>query len=89
MKELEGQYAADDQQSLFDHLRPFLGGAQPDVGYREIASQLQMAEGTVKVAAHRMRRRYGDLVRQQIAGTVSDPEELDDEIRHLFDAMRA
>jgi RNA polymerase sigma-70 factor (ECF subfamily) len=43
-----------------------------------------MSEGAVKVAVHRLRRRYRDLIRSEIAGTVAGPSEIDDEIRNLF-----
>ena len=46
-----------------------------------------MSEGAVKVAAHRLRRRYRELLRAQIAQTVAGPGEVDDEIRHLFEAL--
>jgi RNA polymerase sigma-70 factor (ECF subfamily) len=46
-----------------------------------------MTEGAVKVAAHRLRRRYRELLREQIAQTVADPDMIDDEIRELFSAL--
>ena len=46
-----------------------------------------MSEGAVKVALHRLRRRYGELLREEIAHTVATPEDLDEEIRHLCAAM--
>ncbi len=48
-----------------------------------------MSEGAVKVALHRLRRRFGEVLRSEIAHTVSSPEEIDDEIRHLFAAISA
>ena len=47
-----------------------------------------MTEGAVKVAVHRMRRRYRQLIRGQIARTVDSGEQIDEEIRHLFQALR-
>jgi RNA polymerase sigma factor (sigma-70 family) len=55
--------------------------------YAETASELGMSEGAVKVAVHRLRRHFRDLVRQEIAQTVSSSEELDDELRHLLRAV--
>ena len=47
-----------------------------------------MSEGAIKVAMHRLRRRFGALLREEIGETVSDPNEVDDEIRELFRALR-
>jgi RNA polymerase sigma-70 factor (ECF subfamily) len=56
--------------------------------YSEIAEQLGMTEGAVKTAMHRLRRRYREFLREQIAETVSDPSLVDDEIRDLLGALR-
>jgi RNA polymerase sigma-70 factor (ECF subfamily) len=48
-----------------------------------------MSAGAVKVAVHRFRRRYRELLRNHVAQTVLSPDEVDDEIRQLFDAVRA
>ena len=63
-------------------LEPFLTG-QP-VGYKEIANELGTSEATVKTTVFRMRRRFGQLLRQEVARTVERPEEIDREIRYLF-----
>ena len=55
--------------------------------YAGWAAALDMNAGAVKVALHRLRRRFGELLRSEIAHTVSTPEEIDDEIRHLFAAI--
>ena len=54
------------------------------ITYAQLAAELGMAESTVGVTIHRMRRRYGDLLREEIAATVATPEEVDDELRHLL-----
>ena len=48
-----------------------------------------MSEGAVKVAAHRLRQRYRELLREEIANTVAGPEEVEEELRHLFAALSA
>lgn len=68
---------------LFERLRGFLTGEVED-SYVEIAAALDMKEGAVKTAIHRMRKRLGRVLREEVAQTVSDPEQLDDEIRHLL-----
>ena len=52
-----------------------------------MADELNHTENAVQVAVHRMRRRYGELLRREIAQTVSDPDEIENEIRDLFDAL--
>ena len=52
--------------------------------YRQVAGDLEMSEGAVKVAVHRMRRRFGELLREEVAHTVCDPRTVDQEIRRLF-----
>jgi len=72
----------------FDRLKAYLVGDQPQLSYAETASLLGMSEGAVKVAVHRLRRQFRDVVRDEIAQTVSSPEEIDDELRHLWSAVR-
>jgi RNA polymerase sigma factor (sigma-70 family) len=72
----------------FDRLQPYLVGDQPQLSYAETGSVLGMSDGAVKVAVHRLRRQFRDVVRDEIAHTVSSPEEIDDELRHLWSAVR-
>jgi RNA polymerase sigma factor (sigma-70 family) len=67
----------------FEHLKDALTG-EKSASYAQLAAKIQMTEGAVKVAVHRMRRRFGELLREEIAETVADPQEVDDEIRYLF-----
>jgi RNA polymerase sigma-70 factor (ECF subfamily) len=55
--------------------------------YKQLAVDLEMSESAVKVAVHRLRRRFGELLREEVAQTVDDPKRVDDELRHLFDVM--
>jgi len=68
---------------LFEQLKVFLSADKPDLTYAEVGEVLQMAEGAVKVAVHRLRRRFRDLLRKQIAQTVHTPAELEEELQHL------
>lgn len=72
---------------LFDALRGTIAAGAPAEPWAEVGRRLGMTEGAVKVAAHRLRRRYRDLLRATIAETVADPSEVDDEIRHLMEAL--
>jgi RNA polymerase sigma-70 factor (ECF subfamily) len=57
------------------------------VRYAEIATRLNTSDGAVKVAVHRLRQRYRELLRAEIADTVANPGEIEDEIRNLFAAL--
>jgi RNA polymerase sigma factor (sigma-70 family) len=84
LDELGKEYQADGKGNLFEELKAVLVG-QPN-SYAEIAARLEQNEGAVKVAAHRLRQRYRDLMRSRIAATVGEGE-VDDELRHLFAAL--
>ena len=85
VQRLEQEYAQSDKRALFEQLKGHLGqgGTSP---YREIAETLGMHETAVKVAAHRMRKRCGQILREEISQTVA-AEEVDHELRQLFAAV--
>ena len=87
MERLKAESAISDKQQLFDCLKVYLTAEKDAVPYREVAEKLEMTEGAVKVAVHRLRRRYRDLVRDEIAQTVTTEVQVDEEIRDLFDAL--
>jgi RNA polymerase sigma-70 factor (ECF subfamily) len=84
---LRAEYVGDDKQRLFDALKPCLAGSREAQPYAEIARELGMSEGAVKVAVHRFRQRYRELLRSEIAQTVSSAAEVDEEIRYLFSVL--
>jgi RNA polymerase sigma-70 factor (ECF subfamily) len=65
-------------------LKVFLGGESEPPAYRDIAGELNTTEGAVKVAVHRLRRRCGEILRDEIAQTVTSDEDVDQELRDLF-----
>ncbi len=73
--------------AVFDALKQFLTGSGAAATYAQVAADLSMTEGAVKVAVHRLRRRYRQLLREEIAQTVADPEEVDNEIRYLLSCL--
>jgi len=87
MDRLKAESAASDKQQLFDCLKVYLTAEKDAVSYREVAAKLDMTEGAVKVAVHRLRRRYRELVREEIAQTVTTEAQVDEEIRDLFAAL--
>ncbi len=72
----------------FERLKPYLTGEASRAPYREVAAELGMTEGAVRGAVHRLRRRFGETLRAEIAETVADPADVDDEIRHLLTVIR-
>jgi RNA polymerase sigma factor (sigma-70 family) len=75
------------KDAVFETLKPYLAGEKTGESYAEAGAALGMSEGAVKVAVHRLRRRFRDVLRDEIAQTVSTPDEVEDEIRYLFDAV--
>jgi RNA polymerase sigma-70 factor (ECF subfamily) len=70
-----------------EHLQGFLTGELEGTGQSRIAEDLGMSVGAVRVAVHRLRKRFGRLLREQIAQTVADPDQVDDEIRYLLNNL--
>lgn len=83
---LRREYETAGKGELFDRLKGHLTG-EGSRPHAEEAAALGMREGAVKVAAHRLRLRYRDLLRDEIGQTLADPAEVDDEIRALFAAL--
>jgi RNA polymerase sigma-70 factor (ECF subfamily) len=84
---LREEFAAAGKTSEFDHLKVFLSTAAGDGGYDAVAAQLEMPEVTVGVKVHRLRQRYGELIRAEIAHTVASPADIEEEMAHLFNAV--
>jgi len=87
MNQLQNECRAARKEELFDKLKDYLTGDRGGKSYQEIATELNLSEGAIKVTVHRLRRRFGELVRAQIERTVASPDEVDDEIRELFAAL--
>jgi RNA polymerase sigma-70 factor (ECF subfamily) len=84
---LRKEFVAAGRGALFDELKTALTGEK--IPYAEIAARLHSNEGAVRVAVHRLRLRYRDLVRAEIAETVASEDEIDAEVQHLFAALAA
>ncbi len=89
LSRLRQEYIASSKAKLFEKLEPCLTVEASPGLYTECASTLGLTEGAIRVALHRLRRRFGELLRQEIAQTVASPAELESEIRHLFAAISA
>ncbi len=83
------EYSAIGKAELFDELKVILWGGRGEVSYVEIARRLNSTEGAIKVAVHRLRRRFREVLQGEVAKTVLEAAEVEDEIRHLFAALNA
>ncbi len=81
---LQAEYVAQDKGALFDRLQSSLSQPRGAVPYAEIASEFGSTEAAIKMAVQRLRARYRELLRAEIAQTVASPAEVEDEIRQLF-----
>jgi RNA polymerase sigma factor (sigma-70 family) len=87
VERLEAGFRAEGQAELFVALKPCLVGDSAAQSYVELAAALGMNEVAVKVAVHRLRQRYRELLRAEIANTVASPADVDAEMRHLFNVL--
>ena len=85
---LRSEFADRGKAHQFDKLQSFLAGKNKEETIASAAAHLAMTESAVKVTLHRMRRRFGEILRSEIEQTVATPEEIDTEIQQLFDVLR-
>jgi len=82
------EQAEAGKQVRYQHLEPLLTGDSAD-SYREVAGRLGISESAVKVAVHRLRKRFKELLREEIGQTVATEDEIDEEIADLFRALQS
>ena len=87
MARLRVEFSAAGKARQFEVLKDFLSGVAADGDYAAVAGSLGLNPGAVAVAVHRLRQRYKELVRVEIAETVASPLDVEDEMRHLFAAL--
>lgn len=87
METLRAEHASRGRAPVFEALQPHLTGEPAPGDYERLAAQLAMETGALKVALHRLRRRFGELLRKEVAYTVATPDEVEDEIRHLLSVL--
>jgi RNA polymerase sigma factor (sigma-70 family) len=86
---LQEEWNAKRRAVEFDELKACLLGEVPDGGYAGIADRLNLSEPAVRVSVHRLRRKFQARLKEEIAETVSDPADIDDEIRYLIRVLDA
>ena len=86
---LAEEYAARGRAQVFDRLKVVLTQGRGTVPATPLAAQLSTTEAAIYVAVHRLKKRYREILQEQIAATLDDPSGVDDEIRSLFAAIRS
>jgi RNA polymerase sigma-70 factor (ECF subfamily) len=84
---LSEEMEAAGEGRRFGLLSPYLTGQDAGLPYRRVAETLEVSEAAVKVAIHRLRRRFGALLRDEVAQTVQDDSRTDEELRHVLNAL--
>jgi RNA polymerase sigma-70 factor (ECF subfamily) len=84
IQELRREYAGEEKQALFEQLQGFLPGGQGVTSRAELAAGRGVSIGAIDVAIHRLRQRFGILLREQVARTVANENEVEEEIRYLI-----
>ena len=84
---LQDEFTKSRKSAQFERIRPFLTGTEDEIPYRALAIELGMTEGALKVAIHRLRRRFREILRDEISHTVVDADEVQEEIRYLISAL--
>jgi DNA-directed RNA polymerase specialized sigma24 family protein len=88
-EQLHREYVDEGKGMLFGELKGCLTQARSAVRYAELASRLKLSEGSLRVTVHRLRQRYRELLRAEVAHTVASPAEVEEELRYLFRVLSA
>ena len=86
---LQAEWDKRGKTEQFRLYEGFLTQNEAEHSYGELATRLAQSTGATRVAVHRLRRRYAKLLREEIAGTVADPSEIEDELRHVLEVLAA
>lgn len=89
LRRLREECESRGHRRLFDHLSPCLTGERAALPYTTTATALNLPESSVKNLIHRLRQRYGTLLREQVAETLQDPSDLEEEVRYLCAVLAA
>lgn len=84
---LRSEFTEAGRAERFKHLEAYLPGGQPTLSQSELGTVLGLTEGSVKQEVFRLRRRYGEILREAVAQTVAQPDEVDEEIQYLIDIV--
>lgn len=84
---LREEYAGARKLEAFEELQGFLPGGRGEVSRAELAAKRGVTPGAIDVAVHRLRQRFGELLREEVARTLSAPDQVDEELRHLMSVL--
>ncbi|HWX21145.1 MAG TPA: sigma factor [Candidatus Binatia bacterium] len=84
LSSLREEYGSAGKAVLYDRLSPWLTGRAAEGVYATLATELQMSEGALRVATHQLRRRFGQLLRAEVANTIARQEDTEEELRYLL-----
>jgi RNA polymerase sigma factor (sigma-70 family) len=87
MKQLREEFAAAGKVGEFDVLKACLTAERGEISYAEVAAALGLSEGAARVTVHRLRKRFREVFRAEIAHTVASPEEIEEEVRYLMSVL--
>lgn len=87
VRKMEAEYQEAGKARQFELLKNALGGGRERLPYADVATELDTSVENARQAAHRMRRRYRALLREEVARTVADPSDVDEELANLFEAL--
>jgi len=89
MSQLRDDFSRSGKLDYFQRIAPFLTGATQGQPYAEIAREFELSESGVKMSVQRARRRYGELLRKEVSRTLADDDDVDAELRYLFEALES
>lgn len=89
LERLRDEQTAKGRNEIFERLKPALAGERVDGGYAAVAAEMGLTTVAVKVAVHRLKKRYGELLLEEVARTVDLPREIEDEMRVLLRAVES
>jgi RNA polymerase sigma-70 factor (ECF subfamily) len=84
---LREEFVTANKREHFDSLKVFVWGNPANVSHGEVAAKLGITPNAVSVTVHRLRRRFGELLRNEVAQTVATPGDIDDELCHLMEVF--
>ena len=84
---LRDEHGSEGKRDLYEKLKPFLMVGKSEIPYARAATDLNMSEGAVRVAVHRLRKRYRELLREEIEQTLATPTQAAEEMQALFSAL--
>ena len=87
LDQLRAEAETAGKKAVFNQLHCCLLGERTAETYAQLGERLGLSESAVKVTVHRLRQRYGELLREQIAHTVTSPDEIEEEMRYLFEVV--